>query len=99
MTKTPSYSTNFGVCFVIQNKSRELIYASSDYDSVKSNIFIESDSEMTIGRQLLINDIRYEIIKVSMWSNPELIVDMDGLSGNQNKYSYKLTFTVKEVDV
>lgn len=98
--KVKNFTTNLGLCFVIQNEFKYLIKATSDFTAMDKFIF-KGDSELFLGRKFYFidTDKNYEIIKINMDSNFDLAMEFEKehMMGEMNLYSYKITLTVKEI--
>lgn len=101
MTKISQFSTTAGMLFLFQIDKYNVVYASSDINTIVKDLLYtdnDFDSELYSGRIIIIDNNRYEIKQVGGYLNSSTTCDFpDLLRGVKNKYSYVMVLTVEKI--
>lgn len=92
-----TYNTNSGLCIVLENKKKDLLFVSSDMNKIDQFIF-RGDGELYNGKQFLhIDSNQYEMIGMQVYSNMDSVIEFEEMLGDKYRYNIKIVITVKKI--
>jgi hypothetical protein len=94
------FLTNCGALFLFEIDKYTIVYATTDFNKIVENVFHYGDtnSELYIGRVIVLKDKKYKIVNISTYANWDLGCGFeDQLDGELSKYSIVVRLTVQLV--